>query len=528
METISKTDTENPVSTSLLVNLAQIKISETNRIFRRPAEITKDALTELASSIKQYGVIQPVAIRPHRQKPGMFLLICGERRYRASVLAGMNQIPAYVKDVNDETALELQAIENIERENIHPLNEAKGYAVMLENNPSLTTADLATRFAKSETYILQRLKLNELIKEFKKDFYLNTILIGHALLLARLTHTDQREVREQMTKRYNGLGTVNELHQYIDRNIMNSLTTAAFDKKDVALLPKAGACLTCPKRSGVSPLLFAEIKEKDRCFDSSCFFLKCQKHILNKTKLLIETEPEVVFLTAHHETNEDALTLLTEQQISPLREYKDFFDGKCPGTTKAKGFWISGDHAGKIATVYVKGEEKAELPPAESRKEQIEKIKLRMTRGKELDREKVYAKILDALQKHPSQKKTFEKKMMPSEEAMLWYIVYDKAGYHIRHDLDKFLGLSNHKSEKVFQILTELTPMQKAYLLRKVMLDQYGGNHPDSDYGFIITKIAAAYRDIDIPGFQNEQNEICSKREERANHRIKELKSENN
>lgn len=518
METITE------VQSVLLINLDQIEASETNRIFRRASETTKEALRELASSIMQYGVIQPIAVRPHPQKEGMYLLICGERRFKASKLAGQATIHAYVKDVSDEIALEIQTIENIERENIHPLNEAKGYAVMLQNNAKLTTAELAARFSKSETYILQRLKLNDLIKDFKKDFYTDKILLGHAVLLARLTPADQRDVRERLTTRYEGIGTVNDLHQHIDRNIMNSLTAAPFDKKDEVLIPKAGACVTCPKRSGVSPLLFAEIKEKDRCFDSKCFFIKCKKHILNKTRELIETEPDVVFLSGYNDTNEEAIALLREHHLTPLQEYKDFYDGKSSGTTKEKGFWISGDKAGHLVTVHVKGEGKKELPPAESQKQQIEKIKFRMTRAKELDREKVYAKIIEALQKHPTQKKTFEKKILPIEECMLWYIIYDKAGYHIKQDLAKTLGLSKDSPEKVCQALSDLTSFQKSYLLRKVMLDQYGGNYPESDYGHIMYKIASAYGDIDIETFEKEQKEISEKRESRAKEKIKGLK----
>ncbi len=521
METISeKTETK-----TINLPLESIEASTTNRIFRRPSEISDEALSELAASIMQYGVIQAILVRPHPEKENTYQLVCGERRYRASLLAGKTQIPAQVREVTDEEALEIQAIENIERENIHPLNEAKGYRIMLENNKNISTSELARRFSKSETYILQRLKLNDLVREFKKDFYEDKILLGHALVLARLTPADQREAREQMTSRNGSFATVMDLQEFIDSNIMNNLSSAPFDKEDATLYPKAGACLACPKRSGASPLLFAEIKEKDKCFDRACFFTKCGKFLVAKTRELVETQPDIVFLADYNQPLEKVAEILAEHKLKPIREYEDFYQHSTGGS-KVKGFWISGPKAGQLMTVHLKKEVKtAPMSEKENRKQQVEKIKFRMTRGKELDREKVYAKILEAMHKHPSQKKDFSKKLMPVEEAMLWYIIFDKAGFRLRGELLKFIGASKDTPEKMFAALTGLNAEQKAFVLRRVMLDQYGGNYPESEYGFIIHKIAAAYGDIDIAGFEKEQNEICVKREERAKGKIKDLQA---
>lgn len=277
-----------------VVSLKAITVSATNGIFRRPNELTIEALHELAASISQYGVIQPILVRPDHNDEARFILICGERRYRASLLAGKTDIPAYVRDVSDEVALILQITENIQREGVHPLNEAKGYKLMMEADNAMTAAELALRFGKSETYIIQRLKLNDLVKEARKHFYENRMHLGHAIIMCRLLPSDQKEI----VKRYNdrqGYGTVAELESYVQHNIVNTLSTAPFDKKDAELIKKAGACTSCAKRSGASPLLFADIKEKDKCFDRGCFFAKCERFLFIKTKEVIETQPDVAF-----------------------------------------------------------------------------------------------------------------------------------------------------------------------------------------------------------------------------------------
>lgn len=508
--------------TSTIIGLNEIEVSTTNRFFRRPNEITPEALGELANSIAQHGVLQAVRVRKHPTINGKYELIYGERRFRASALAGKQDIPAYVMEADDDLALELQAIENLQREDPHPLNEAIGYKVMLERKEGMTTAELALRFGTSETYVLQRLKLNDLVREAKKDFLDDLMLLGHAIILARLTPADQRQTREQLFRRKNGYGTVSELQDFVEREVMNSLSSAPFDKNDESLYKKAGACVNCPKRSGASPMLFAEIKEKDKCFDRACFFTKCHKHLLNRTKEIVETKPEIVFLTDYNAPNEEVATILTENRLKPLSEYSDFSQHKTGGS-KAKGLWISGSKAGQMATVFLKKEESVKTNDVkESTQLQIDKIKQRMERAKELDREKVYAKILEALRQHPSQKKSFDKKLMPDEEVMLWFVIYDKAGYHLKNEFNK-VGISRDNPDKFYERLSKLKPEEKAFLLRRVMLDQYGGKYPDTVQGAIIYRIASGYRDIDIKSFEMEQAEICQRRETRAKGKIKEL-----
>lgn len=505
------------------IELGAVGVSKTNGIFRRKHELTKEALQELSTSITQYGVIQPILVRLDKYLVNSYELICGERRFRASEFAGKTHIPAYVVDVSDEVALILQITENIQRENVHPLNEAKGYKLMMEADVSITTGELALRFGKSETYILQRLKLNDLVKEAKKDFYEGRMHLGHAVVLCRLLPHDQKEMLSSYRDR-DGYGTVGDLQAHVERNLMCNLQSAPFDKTDADLHKKAGACINCVKRSGASPLLFPDLKEKDNCLDRGCFFMKCDLFLVLRVRKAIETEPDMAFLSeGYGEPNEKISQMLEEHKLKPLRQYDDFntYD---TGGAKLKGLWINGSKAGQVATVCIKKSPKQAPQGPEGLPVQIEKIKHRMERGRELDREKVYAKILDALKDHPSQKRNFGEKMMPDEEVMLWFIIFDKAGYHIKDELLKVLGVSKEDPEKLYKAIKTLKPEERAFMLRRVILDQYGGNYPDSAYGFIIQRIAAGYGDIDIAGFEKEQDAIAVKRETRAGERITELK----
>lgn len=507
---------------SLLLKLDVIIVSESNKTFRKPQRMTRTALQELIDSIKQVGVVQAITVRPDPLVAGQFIIVSGERRYRASKYAGKTEIPAYIRDVSEEVAEIMQITENIQREKVHELEEAEGYHMILERDATMTTAELARRCGKSETYVLQRLKLNDLVKEARKDFSLDAMSLGHAIIIARLTKEDQRQIVEEFSGRRNGYGTVAELQLHIEHNIVNSLSSAPFDKKDATLYPKAGACVTCPLRSGASPLLFSDIKQKDKCFNRECFFQKCGLHLVRKTREVIETQTDVVFLSGYGKVNEEVNKILTEYKITPLREYDDFSTGEGKGK-EVEGLWISGRSAGKTEKVFLKKivKEAADQSP----QKMIEKIQDRIDRGKELDEEKVYAKILEAFTAHPSQKKTFSKKMLADEEIMLWYIIYDKASYSISDELARFIGLNKDTPEKLYTALKNLKPEEKAYILRRVIIDQYGGNQPRSSHGYIVKKIAAAYGDINIAAFEKEQSEICSKREVRARERIKDLQA---
>ena len=144
------------------------------------------SLENLAESIRSHGIVQPLLVR---RRDNGYELIAGERRWRAAKLAGLSRVPVVVKEVPDESLLEIALIENIQRENLNPIEEAQAYKKLIET-VGLTQEALASRVGRDRSYItnyLRLLRLPEDLQQLVKEGRLST---GHARTLLALTHPD--------------------------------------------------------------------------------------------------------------------------------------------------------------------------------------------------------------------------------------------------------------------------------------------------------------------------------------------------
>lgn len=247
-------------------------------------------MAELTESIRTKGVVAPLLLRP---MDGFYELVDGARRYRAAKAAGLEDVPAILRHMSDEDALEIQVIANLQRQDVHPLDEAEGYKRLLDTK-RYDVAALAAKVGKSMSYIYQRLALNSLIPEVKKALWSDEISTVHGSTLARLQAADQKKIFANMTRWGDGVWPIARLRKHIEEEVMCILDAAGFDKKDPLLVSKAGACTVCPKRSGFNKELFNDITTKDRCTDPVCFRTKVEAHLLraesqakaNKVKLV--------------------------------------------------------------------------------------------------------------------------------------------------------------------------------------------------------------------------------------------------
>lgn len=151
--------------------------------FQPRTTFDEDALNELANSIREKGVIQPITVR--KIKAEKYQIVAGERRWRASKLVGLNKIPAVIRNFDDQEMLEIALIENIQREDLNPVEEAKAYKEMLDNF-EITQAELAKQVGKSRSNVSNMVRLLKLAEKVKNHLERGTITIGHARALLSL------------------------------------------------------------------------------------------------------------------------------------------------------------------------------------------------------------------------------------------------------------------------------------------------------------------------------------------------------
>ena len=217
------------VRTSGSSSIGEIEIS---KIFANPNQPRRDfneeALGELADSIKELGVIQPITLR--KMEDDTYQIIAGERRFRASQIAGKTTIPAYILKADDEDTMEMALIENIQREDLNPLEISLAYQQLIEQN-NLSQEQLSKRVGKGRATIANFLRLLKLPGEIQVALKEKRIDMGHAKALLSLdSHADQLNVFHDIEK--NGY-SVREVEEIV-RNIKEGNTESATQQKEKA------------------------------------------------------------------------------------------------------------------------------------------------------------------------------------------------------------------------------------------------------------------------------------------------------
>jgi ParB/RepB/Spo0J family partition protein len=258
----------------------------------------QERLAELAESIKTSGVHSPLLLRPlpadrlqdtfTNRAAGADLptyeLVTGERRLRASIMAEQAMVPALVRNLTDDEVLEIQIIENLQRDDLSELEEAEGYEMLMQhghNGERLTVDQVAAKIGKSRSYVYARLKLLDLIPDSRKAMREGKLDASKGLLLARIPDPklQLKALKEITHEGFNGrtMG-YREAADHVQRTYMLRLSDARFSIKDADLVPAAGACRACPKRTGANPDLFNDVKSADVCTDPPCFTSKQDAH----------------------------------------------------------------------------------------------------------------------------------------------------------------------------------------------------------------------------------------------------------
>lgn len=177
--------TSTPESDIQMIPISEIRSNP----YQPRIHFDETALQELADSIKEHGVFEPIIVKKSIKG---YELVAGERRTKASKLAGLDKIPAIIKDFDDQQMMEIALLENIQRENLSPIEEAQAYKNFMTKT-NMTQEELAKRFGKSRSHITNLLGLLNLPKEVQKDVIENKISMSHARVLSKLEDVDQIE-----------------------------------------------------------------------------------------------------------------------------------------------------------------------------------------------------------------------------------------------------------------------------------------------------------------------------------------------
>lgn len=175
---------EDPKTSEILLKINQV---EPNRDQPRK-EFDEDALLELADSIKQFGVLQPLLVQ---KKKDYYEIIAGERRWRAAKLAGLKEVPVLIKSYTDQEIVEISLIENIQRENLNPIEEAMAFKRLLEEF-HLKQDEVAERVSKSRTAVTNSMRLLKLSDKVKQMIIDDMISTGHARALLTIEDEEQQ------------------------------------------------------------------------------------------------------------------------------------------------------------------------------------------------------------------------------------------------------------------------------------------------------------------------------------------------
>lgn len=268
------------------IKLADLWTSKSNP----RGEVVKDKnFADLVDSVKAKGVLQAILVRPKRGKVNAYEVVAGNRRVEAARAAGLKEIPAKVAEMTDQEAAEAAIVENLQRSDVHPIEEGVAYRKLIEETKR-DMKSIAAKVGKSETYIRQRLMLTNLCDEARKEYRAGSVNDGQAAEIARLSPGgDQQKAITYVRQRtsYGHVVKTYELHNWIQSEFFTELAFQPW-LKDKEAMKAVGPCIECPKNTDT---LFGEVKE-GACTTTRCLKRKLLKYI----KWVKENNPEILFV----------------------------------------------------------------------------------------------------------------------------------------------------------------------------------------------------------------------------------------
>lgn len=280
----------------------------------REIDLRSRGFLEIVNSIKAGGVRIPIHVWPHPKRKDKYEIRAGERRWRACKVLGLKTIPAIVhRGIDYSAAMTLTYIENKFREDLGPLEEVEEIARCMDNLDADAKL-IAELLGQTEQWVRLRSNIHKnLVQEWRRAFldparhpYFKKWSVGHLTLVARLPASGQKELLSEIIRVYWQWENVSvgDLDRRISGALM-LLVKAKWNLDDDTLVPKAGSCSKCTKRSGVEPVLWFgaidnQIKSKDRCLDLRCWQEKMQMFLQRSAKQLSEKHSNLAYMSREH------------------------------------------------------------------------------------------------------------------------------------------------------------------------------------------------------------------------------------
>lgn len=506
------------------------------------------SLQELAESIREVGVLQAIAVRP--RTAGGYEIIYGERRYRASLLAGAKTIKATIyNNVTDDEAEDMSLSENLQREQVRPTEEAKAFKRLLEKG-RYDMYSLVSRFGRSEKYIYTRLKLNELYQPIGELLDNETITISVAEEISTYEPNIQKDVYEKHLKedsRDSWTGyTLKLFKKYFEEYYTTDLEQYKFDKTE---------CKACV-HNAANYNLFAEHNGCGHCTNRKCLDTKNAVFVAKETEKLLKSDPKLVIARPYYGgMNETALQKLDkkgheikelnytvsaqsfpkapeapkQEQFSKPKEYEQAvqtFEQKNEEYARKVEELNRKKEEGRIKTYVKVGQTEPELCYVEINKKEtapvtIETLQERDKRFKQLSVEKIVADTKKVVRENDYPESPFTQ----YEDGMMYFIMLTKLQrkhYPICGIKDQFLSLDEKQRMKVVAKLTDAqkTVIKRDFINHFLCEDAYGDNSA--------SKLLRDFANMHFPdqyGLAKAiHEEEYQKRHERLDERIKEMK----
>lgn len=543
METaINQTAVKNIVS----VALADIQPSNYNP----RKNFDEKSLAELADSIRQQGVLQAIGVRPIAEN--RFEIVFGERRYRASQIAGLEEIPAVILDISDETAEEMAVTENLQRKDVTPIEEANAYQRLIESG-RYDVQSLAVQFGKNESYIRTRLKFVSLIAEIARLLEQDELTISVATEICRYGEDIQHDIYERHLKEgllYNSWRGMkaSEVAKNIERSYTTDLKRYFFDKT---------VCLSCPHNTN-NMMLFCEEGSCGNCANRKCLEEMNASYLAEKAVQLMEQRPFALLCRDFYGCNEKVVEQLVasgfeveklsvrpadypEEPEAPDMEdyenneeyaeaYKEYekelseYKEECEDVNRRS-------EAGEITLYVTIGHNDISLCYVENAEVQavageakdtvvspIEKLEKQDKRNKEIAQEKT----VEDTKKQILEVDMTETKFGTDEDRMIYFFMLP----FLRREHFEAMGIEAKetyyylKDEDKMNIIANLTTKQKAIIRRDFLISNFKNASGSNATASLLLDFAKKHMPDQLADIQNGHNEVYEKRHLRIEEKI--------